>query len=171
MRRVRSATAILPTITPGSAIYPYQEPSSPASPLSETIQTPRDGQTMSGGSWFAAAQDSFLNNPPSSSALQGRSASALGPPSTFNQTSPTTVHMEAPPRQRRRHPSAQPSLPSQATPATGGNFAAGDMPMSLSPPKHYGFAGSAPMAHQPSVEEVNQVSFRSTSFRSTPSQR
>jgi hypothetical protein len=60
LRRVRSAAAVMRTITAASTIYPFQDPPSPSSPVSETIQAPRDGQQMGGGSWFAAAQDSFL---------------------------------------------------------------------------------------------------------------
>ncbi|ORY75056.1 hypothetical protein BCR35DRAFT_353748 [Leucosporidium creatinivorum] len=155
LRRARSSSA-LPHIAPGSSIYPFHDPTSPSSPLSETIQTPRDGHQVQSGSWFAAEQSAYLNSLPGSTAPlqqpQQQQGNTSSPPLFANQLA--TPASDGTLRQRRRFPSAQPALPSQASEmgSRQGSYQgnSGDLSINISS------AGSIPMVQQPSIEDVNQ---------------
>lgn len=124
--------------------------SSPSSPLSDALQTPRDGQQLNAGSsWFAVEQTSFLNSlaaasggASSSQQQQQDSSSTLFASHLATPASDVTL------RERRRCPSAQAALGSTSASSYQGSN------LSLAIPD----ARSAAMAQQPSIEDVNQVS-------------
>lgn len=162
LRRAHSSLGLASANATPVTAFQWQHnepPSSPSSPASDRLQTPRDGQLLPGG--FAGAQEAYLK----------KNAVKVNAAAPINQLTPPDDER---PTLRRRYPTAHAVLPSQDT---AGMTASAAMPSRTgstdqlwgSPTRgQASVVAPEPQGQAASPEEVSQVSCKRCDFRISP---